>query len=478
MAPHPIVDSISSTLAAVIQQHDKQHDKLEFVVPSLANDKCAAGQQAMVEDEVSSTSTEDETTSDGGNDSDEAALDEASLAEIKKRAREALLLSEKQILRNKMLLGWGSSISIAFIAGTHILADKWFGVETWGHVSGIYLAVFLACFGFATYVDNQEALKPRSAPSSEAKEVNFFQDATPQHYSWLLSVAVAVLYPCLKLSGLLETSDRIIPALVWIAPSLIMKLAIGMSAILHRFVSHRAYEPRNRAVQFAICWLGCLAGQGSPLFWGAMHNRHHKHCDTKLDPHSPQVYPFWYAWWGWTITESANSEEKYIKKLWGYTEIQWLHRFFYVPFLVEYAACWYFFGFAVMLYGCWLPSTLSAAFTLLFNVRSHQPSLDELPHTTCKAFNLVDLGAWVVGEAAHLDHHRDPKAYNRVTDQWFGFYDFPFYLFIKPMLVCGLVTLPNNEKDLGDKERDDGVVIMLTTWAFVGFVAYICASIV
>jgi len=128
-----------------------------------------------------------------------------------------------------------------------------------------------------------------------------------------------------------------------------------------------------------------------------------------------------------------------------------------------------------MLYGCWLPSTLSAAFTLLFNVRSHQPALDELPVGTCKAFNLVDIGAWVVGESAHLDHHHDPKAFNRVTDQWFGFYDFPYYLFIKPLLFFRLVSLPAKEKVKPQEYPEN--LIMTLTWVLVAFVWYICASV-
>lgn len=208
------------------------------------------------------TARDDEVTSDDAS----SPMERCEEDETEDDKGASKLLKSRNELRIKMLLGWGSSVSMGVVAGLHMCADSWFGTQTYSRVSSLYLAVFLSCFAFATYTDNVEAFRPRSRPSGEAKELNFWKNATPQHYSWIMSLVVAVTFPLLVATGIVKTERRLSTGLVWIAPSLIMRLAVGMSAILHRFVSHRAYEPRNRLVQFALCWVGCMVGQGSPIF--------------------------------------------------------------------------------------------------------------------------------------------------------------------------------------------------------------------
>ena len=43
------------------------------------------------------------------------------------------------------------------------------------------------------------------------------------------------------------------------------------------------------------------AGQRGPLWWASTHRRHHKHCETPLDPHCPSLQGFWYSHCFWTM---------------------------------------------------------------------------------------------------------------------------------------------------------------------------------
>merc|ERR1712061_157753 len=45
---------------------------------------------------------------------------------------------------------------------------------------------------------------------------------------------------------------------------------------------------------------GCVGGQRGPLWWASNHRRHHRHCETKLDVHSPSVGWF-YSHMGWVV---------------------------------------------------------------------------------------------------------------------------------------------------------------------------------
>ena len=67
-----------------------------------------------------------------------------------------------------------------------------------------------------------------------------------------------------------------------------------MSMCLHRYWSHKGFQC-GRAVQFVLYVLGCMASQGPPLWWASKHRRHHAHCDTDEDPHSPVAHGPWCA---------------------------------------------------------------------------------------------------------------------------------------------------------------------------------------
>jgi stearoyl-CoA desaturase (delta-9 desaturase) len=59
---------------------------------------------------------------------------------------------------------------------------------------------------------------------------------------------------------------------------------IGGSISLHRWICHRAFEPRNKLVKWFLLWAGIQCTLGSiPGFAGA-HRLHHAYSDTDRDP--------------------------------------------------------------------------------------------------------------------------------------------------------------------------------------------------
>jgi sn-1 stearoyl-lipid 9-desaturase len=63
--------------------------------------------------------------------------------------------------------------------------------------------------------------------------------------------------------------------------------SIGATYGLHRYWAHRQGK---RRVWFEWLTLSCALSLGvyKPLGWIGVHRLHHKHADTKLDPHSPK----------------------------------------------------------------------------------------------------------------------------------------------------------------------------------------------
>ena len=72
----------------------------------------------------------------------------------------------------------------------------------------------------------------------------------------------------------------------------------------HRFYSHRSFAT-SRPVAFGQGVLGCAATQRGPLWWSSNHRRHHKFCETALDPHCTALQGFLYSHCGW-ICDRAN----------------------------------------------------------------------------------------------------------------------------------------------------------------------------
>lgn len=76
---------------------------------------------------------------------------------------------------------------------------------------------------------------------------------------------------------------------------------LGQSIGFHRYFTHRSFKT-TRFWHHVMLWGGTLAGQGSVVFWTALHRLHHPTSDQPPDIHSPQNGGFWHAYMGWIFT--------------------------------------------------------------------------------------------------------------------------------------------------------------------------------
>jgi stearoyl-CoA desaturase (delta-9 desaturase) len=84
-----------------------------------------------------------------------------------------------------------------------------------------------------------------------------------------------------------------------------MAVGLGISMGYHRLHTHRGFKTSKLFEYFlAIC--GTLTLEGGPIFWVAIHRRHHQHSDQPLDPHTPRVSGFW-AHIGWILFGEAST---------------------------------------------------------------------------------------------------------------------------------------------------------------------------
>jgi fatty-acid desaturase len=99
--------------------------------------------------------------------------------------------------------------------------------------------------------------------------------------------------------------------LFWLNPSWLFLLGflvcnfwfsgLGMSIGFHRYFTHRSFKT-SRFWHYVMLTGGCLAGQGSPVFWVALHRLHHPNSDTAEDIHSPRYKGLWNGYMGWIFS--------------------------------------------------------------------------------------------------------------------------------------------------------------------------------
>ena len=210
------------------------------------------------------------------------------------------------------------------------------------------------------------------------------------------------------------------------------KECYSMSVCLHRYFSHKAFRC-SRSVQFALSFIGCLASQGSPIWWASKHRRHHKYCDTEKDPHSPQVFSTFYAWLGWIYIEGPlgrSVDSEFVKELEAFPELQLFEIAPCLPVITVHWVWFSAFGAGELVFVSMWSSILCQLLTLYFNVIFHRNNCCD---DVCKASDMPhDILSNVFGEAYHKDHHIHPSKCRRPG------LDLPYWTCIMPMQRLGI----------------------------------------
>ncbi len=217
----------------------------------------------------------------------------------------------------------------------------------------------------------------------------------------------------------------------------------------HRYFSHRSYKT-SRFFQFLLAFGAQSSFQKGVLWWAANHRIHHKHSDTPEDPHSANIYGFWYAHIGWIMgPEYKPTRYELIKdKDFNRPELFWLNKYHFVPPVIV-AAVVYFIGNAVngtgffdwsagvstLLIGFFLSTILLFHGTFTINSLMHKIGKQRY-RTGDQSRNSLVLALVTLGEGWHNNHHYYMSAARQ------GFYwweiDITYYI-IRALGVFGLV---------------------------------------
>ena len=209
---------------------------------------------------------------------------------------------------------------------------------------------------------------------------------------------------------------------------------LGITAGFHRYFSHHAFRT-SRWFQFLLAAAGCTALQKGPLWWVIHHRLHHKHSDTRDDPHSPVVDGFLYGHMGWLFTRDLmKPDARLVHDLTKYPELVWLDRLWMVPGLLLAAACYAVLDWNGLIYGYCLSVVLVFQVTFAINSIGHLWGPQRFDTGEGSRNNPV-LGYLAMGDGWHNNHHRAPYS----ARHGFAWYELDAsYAFIRSLKFVGL----------------------------------------
>jgi fatty-acid desaturase len=183
---------------------------------------------------------------------------------------------------------------------------------------------------------------------------------------------------------------------------------IGVTAGLHRYYSHKTFTVSKWKERFML-WAATLAGQGSPVWWTALHRGyHHKHSDTNKDFHSP-IHGFWHSFILWIFRINQSSVNfKYAADVLRNKDAVW--------FSTHYTKIWVIsnIAFALISFDFFLYfSMMASLITLLtYNLANSLTHYSILGYTNFKtrdnSTNVPWLFPIILGECWHNNHHARP----------------------------------------------------------------------
>jgi stearoyl-CoA desaturase (delta-9 desaturase) len=182
----------------------------------------------------------------------------------------------------------------------------------------------------------------------------------------------------------------------------------GNTIGFHRYLTHRSFQV-NKFWHYTFIILGSLTGQGSAIFWTALHLHHHRHSDTDSDIHTPKK-GFWASTWGWQIFGELDTQgfiaprslyrDRFIKILhYHYYKLYW------VTILTIASIDWKFALFFFSIGGFLLVSIADNISNYCF----HSPNFGYRNFDTKDNSRNVPLISWIaLGAGWHNNHHKYP----------------------------------------------------------------------
>jgi fatty-acid desaturase len=228
-----------------------------------------------------------------------------------------------------------------------------------------------------------------------------------------------------------------------VAGGLYLAAGFGITLGYHRLLTHRSFKT-PKFVEYILTMLGCIANQGGPLQWVAVHRAHHQHSDSEDDPHSPRD-GFWWSHVLWWMPRNPTLDQyphfgRYVPDLAKDPVHRFLQRWHFALPLALAAAlyglgeAWDGVGMSWLVWGIFVRTALLFHATWFVNSASHVWGYQSYP-TRDRSTNLWWVAIISLGEGWHNNHHAFPRS-ARHGLRWWEFD--PTYCVVRVLALFGL----------------------------------------
>lgn len=190
---------------------------------------------------------------------------------------------------------------------------------------------------------------------------------------------------------------------------------IGNNLTLHRLLSHQSWQPREFFRPF-LYWAATMVGEGSPLWWAALHRGHHHKVSDQpgKDIHTPVENGHWHSYMGWQFGIQQDSVSfRYAADLLRDKRLVFIHenynKIIYATLLLSSLA----FGIEFTVWFFVVGALMSLHADGLVNTYGHVPAagyrnFDNRDVST----NVWWLGYFHWGSGWHNNHHREASSFD------------------------------------------------------------------
>lgn len=197
---------------------------------------------------------------------------------------------------------------------------------------------------------------------------------------------------------------------------------IGLGIGMHKYLSHRALEPRSNVIQHLLLYLGTICTVGTPLEFAAGHRTHHKHADTDQDPFvlTDSIWNNIKVWFLAVDTTKINA--RIIIDLARDPRIKFYHNHYW-KILLPLPITLLVINPVILAYCFALPVVYVLLGMSYVSVIAHSKWWQRMFHAKFthneqdKSWNSVLFGLIFAGEGDHESHHYVPgeRNYNRIN---------------------------------------------------------------
>jgi len=202
---------------------------------------------------------------------------------------------------------------------------------------------------------------------------------------------------------------------VWALCGWILLDGIGNNLTLHRWLSHKSWTPRKFFEPFLL-WAATMVGEGSPLWWAALHRGHHHRVSDQpgKDIHTPVENGWLHSYMGWQFGIDQNSVSfRYVVDLLRDHHITFIHENYNKILYGTLAISYLVFGLTFTVWFFVIGALMSLHADGLVNTFGHVPAAGY------KNFDNRDASTnvwWISyfhwGSGWHNNHHRQSSSFD------------------------------------------------------------------